>query len=195
MIPTFTARSSRASNSGSDSYRELQFTARYQVHQHMLNGSYVRSRAFGNLNDFNQFFGNLAQPVTQPDARGRLPFDEKHFPARVVPKIGSSVTLCVESGNQIAHGGPHFRAKNGQSAPAAATHLQAFGATFRSFHSTTCGIARSISRMAHRLQSPTAGACLIYSRTGRTYSRFPVPRFSGQHQMILEPGAEHRCFF
>jgi outer membrane receptor for ferrienterochelin and colicin len=63
------------SNSGSDSYREFQVAARYQVARHMLNASYVRSRAFGDLNDFNQFFGNLAQPVIQPDARGRLPFD------------------------------------------------------------------------------------------------------------------------
>src|SRR5215470_945724 len=63
------------SNNGSDSYREFQVTARYQVARHVLNASYVRSRAFGDLNDFNQFFGNLAQPVIQPDARGRLPFD------------------------------------------------------------------------------------------------------------------------
>src|SRR5262249_17475567 len=41
----------------------------------LLNASYVRSRAFGDLNDLNQFFGNLAQPVIQPDARGRLSFD------------------------------------------------------------------------------------------------------------------------
>jgi hypothetical protein len=41
----------------------------------VLNASYVRSRAFGDLNDFNQFFGNLAQAVIQPNARGRLPFD------------------------------------------------------------------------------------------------------------------------
>jgi hypothetical protein len=63
------------SNSGSDSYREFQLAARYKVGRHVLNASYVRSRAFGDLNDFNQFFGNLAQPVIQPDARGRLPFD------------------------------------------------------------------------------------------------------------------------
>jgi hypothetical protein len=63
------------SNSGGNSYREFQLTARYQVRRHMLNASYVRSRAFGDLNDFNQFFGNLAQPVIQPNARGRLPFD------------------------------------------------------------------------------------------------------------------------
>jgi hypothetical protein len=63
------------SNHGSDSYREFQVTARYQLAHHLLNASYVRSRAFGDLNDLNQFFGNLAQPIIQPDARGRLPFD------------------------------------------------------------------------------------------------------------------------
>jgi hypothetical protein len=63
------------SNSGSDSYREFQVAARYQVGRHEMNASYVRSRAFGDLNDFNQFFGNFAQPVIQPDGRGPLPFD------------------------------------------------------------------------------------------------------------------------
>jgi hypothetical protein len=63
------------SNRGSDSYREFQLAARLRVRQHVLNASYVRSRAFGDLNDFNQFFGNVAQPVMQPDARGRLSFD------------------------------------------------------------------------------------------------------------------------
>jgi outer membrane receptor for ferrienterochelin and colicin len=63
------------SNSGSDSYREFQVAGRYKFRQNFLNASYVRSRAFGDLNDFNQFFGNLAQPVIQPDARGRLPYD------------------------------------------------------------------------------------------------------------------------
>src|SRR5258706_8699268 len=39
------------SNRGSDSYREFQIAARYQVARHVLNASYVRSRAFGDLND------------------------------------------------------------------------------------------------------------------------------------------------
>jgi hypothetical protein len=63
------------SNRGSDSYREFQLAARYKLRRSVLNASYVRSRALGDLNDVNQFFGNLAQPVIQPDARGRLPFD------------------------------------------------------------------------------------------------------------------------
>lgn len=63
------------SNGGSDSYKEFQATARYQVRKSILNASYVRSKAFGDLNDFNQFFGTLAQPVIQPNGRGRLAFD------------------------------------------------------------------------------------------------------------------------
>jgi hypothetical protein len=63
------------SNHGADWYREFQVTGRYRVGQLLLNASYVRSRAFGDLNDLNQFFGNLTQPVIQPDERGRLSFD------------------------------------------------------------------------------------------------------------------------
>lgn len=63
------------SNGGSDSYREFQVTTRYQLRRNVANFSYVRSKAFGDLNDFNQFFGTLAQPVIQPNEKGRLPFD------------------------------------------------------------------------------------------------------------------------
>jgi outer membrane receptor for ferrienterochelin and colicin len=74
-VSTGTTGALELSNGGSDSYREFQVTAGYQLARHVLNASYVRSRAFGDLNDLNQFFGNLAQPIIQPDARGRLPFD------------------------------------------------------------------------------------------------------------------------
>jgi hypothetical protein len=60
---------------GRDSYREFQVAARCRIASHLLNASHVRSRAFGDLNDFNQFFGNLAQPVIQPNGRGRRSFD------------------------------------------------------------------------------------------------------------------------
>jgi len=62
-------------NSGRDFYREFQITARYQISRHTLNASYVRSKATGDLNDFNQFVGNDPQAVIQADARGPLPFD------------------------------------------------------------------------------------------------------------------------
>lgn len=60
---------------GRDFYHEFQVTGRYQIGHHTLNASYVRSRATGDLNDFNQFFGNNPQPVIQANARGPLPFD------------------------------------------------------------------------------------------------------------------------
>ena len=63
------------SNSGRDSYREFQITGAYQLRKNSVNASYVRSRAFGDLNDFNQFFGNDPLAIIQPNARGRLLFD------------------------------------------------------------------------------------------------------------------------
>ena len=63
------------SNGGSDSYREYQVAGRYQLRRSTLNGSYTRSRAYGDLNDPMLFFGNYAQAVIQPDARARLSFD------------------------------------------------------------------------------------------------------------------------
>ena len=69
------ANSLTVSNAGRDSYREFQVTGAYQVRRHTVNASYVRSRAFGDLNDFNQFFGNDPMAVIQPNARGRLSFD------------------------------------------------------------------------------------------------------------------------
>ena len=63
------------SDRGNDIYKEFQLTGRYRIHRSTLNASYVRSRAFGDLNDFNQFFGNDPQAVIQPNQRGRLNFD------------------------------------------------------------------------------------------------------------------------
>ena len=63
------------SNAGTDSYREFQVTGRYKLPRFTINGSYTRSRAYGDLNDPFLFFGNYSQLVIQPDARGRLAFD------------------------------------------------------------------------------------------------------------------------
>jgi hypothetical protein len=63
------------SDSGRDIYKEFQVTALYRIHRSTLNASYVHSRAYGDLNDFNQFFGNDPLAVIQPNQRGRLNFD------------------------------------------------------------------------------------------------------------------------
>jgi TonB dependent receptor/Carboxypeptidase regulatory-like domain len=60
---------------GREFYREFQITGRYQVHHSTINTSYVRSRSFGDLNDFTQFFGNDPLAVIQANQRGRLGFD------------------------------------------------------------------------------------------------------------------------
>lgn len=77
LAPVTTANGSFLSlaNRGRDFYHEFQITSRYQIRQHTLNASYVRSKATGDLNDFNQFFGNDPQAVIQADARGPLSFD------------------------------------------------------------------------------------------------------------------------
>src|SRR5260370_40882392 len=62
-------------NNGRDFYREFQITGRYQLGRQTLNVSYVRSKATGDLNDFNQFFGNNPQAVIRANAGGPLPFD------------------------------------------------------------------------------------------------------------------------
>jgi Carboxypeptidase regulatory-like domain len=63
------------SNSGRDSYQEIQVAGQLKLPRFTLNSSYVHSRAYGNLNDPSLFFGNYPQAVIQPDARARLPFD------------------------------------------------------------------------------------------------------------------------
>ena len=74
---------------GSSRYREAQVTARYQFHgADQIVASYTRSSAFGNLNDFNTFFGNIENPVIRPDARGPLAWDA---PQRVL--LWSSISL------------------------------------------------------------------------------------------------------
>jgi hypothetical protein len=61
---------------GESRYREGQITARYQFHgADQIVGSYTRSSAWGNLNDFNSYFGNIQNPVIRPDERGPLPWD------------------------------------------------------------------------------------------------------------------------
>src|SRR6185503_6738890 len=61
---------------GRSRYREAQITTRYQFHgTDQIVGSYTRSSAIGNLNDFNTYFGNIENPVIRPDARGPLPWD------------------------------------------------------------------------------------------------------------------------
>jgi hypothetical protein len=62
--------------SGRSSYRQLALTATLSGKQGQeMVFSYVRSRARGNLNDFNQYLGNYPTPPLRPDQFSNLPGD------------------------------------------------------------------------------------------------------------------------
>ena len=64
------------SNGGRSRYREFQVTTRYTFHgADELNASYVRSRAFGDLNDFNSYYANFENPVIRRNEQSFLPYD------------------------------------------------------------------------------------------------------------------------
>jgi hypothetical protein len=63
-------------NDGESRYREVQVTARYRLQERKhLYIAYVRSRATGDLNAFNNYFGNARNPVIRANERSLQPFD------------------------------------------------------------------------------------------------------------------------
>ncbi len=63
-------------NSGRQSYRQFVWTVRWRASEHdLLNASFVRSRARGELNLFQSYFGNVPNPILRPNEYGPLPWD------------------------------------------------------------------------------------------------------------------------
>jgi hypothetical protein len=63
-------------NSGKQKYDEFLAMLRWNpTERTSLVASYVRSRALGELNDYNQFFGNNPYPLIRPNQYGPLPSD------------------------------------------------------------------------------------------------------------------------
>ena len=63
-------------NSGRQSYREFLTMLRWRVDERStIFASYVHSRARGELNDYNQFFGNFPYPLIRPNQYGPLSSD------------------------------------------------------------------------------------------------------------------------
>jgi len=66
-------------SAGNATYRALELTARFTVKKDdAIYVSYVRSRARGDLNDFNTYFGDLGSPIIRPNQYANLPFDVPH---------------------------------------------------------------------------------------------------------------------
>ncbi|MBV8858934.1 MAG: TonB-dependent receptor [Acidobacteria bacterium] len=63
-------------SAGEAAYRALELTARLKLpNKDQFFVSYVRSRARGDLNDFNSYFGDFGAPVIRASQYGNLPFD------------------------------------------------------------------------------------------------------------------------
>jgi hypothetical protein len=63
-------------NSGQQSYREFLTMMRWRVNERStVFASYVHSKAYGELNDYNRFFGNLPYPLIRPNQYGPLSSD------------------------------------------------------------------------------------------------------------------------
>jgi len=66
----------RLFNSGEQTYREFLWMLRWRPRERTtLFASYVNSRARGDLNDYNQFFGNIPYPLIRPNQYGIMPSD------------------------------------------------------------------------------------------------------------------------
>ena len=69
----------RLFNSGRQSYREYLTMLRWKpVERTTVYASYVYSRIRGELNDYNQFFGNFPRPLIRPNQFGRMNSDAPH---------------------------------------------------------------------------------------------------------------------
>ena len=66
-------------SSGKANYRALELTARFALpEKNAINVSYTRSRARGDLNDFNTYFGDFGDPIVRSNQFSNLPFDVPH---------------------------------------------------------------------------------------------------------------------
>jgi hypothetical protein len=63
-------------NTGAQSYREFLVMVRWQATERTsIYGSYVHSRAYGDLNDYNEFFGNFPYPLIRANQYGPMSSD------------------------------------------------------------------------------------------------------------------------
>ena len=76
LDPDFTNHDLVLNGDGSSTYRQLELTGRYAIKAgQQLVFSYIRSRAEGSLNTFDNFVGNFPTAVLRPDVYSALPGD------------------------------------------------------------------------------------------------------------------------
>jgi hypothetical protein len=66
-------------SAGASAYRELEVTTRYLGGERRdLTVSYVWARGTADLNNYDQFFGNVRNPIIRPDENNLIPTDVRH---------------------------------------------------------------------------------------------------------------------
>jgi len=66
-------------SAGRANYRALELTGKFTLpNKNAFHVSYIRSRAQGDLNDFNSYFGDFGEPIVRPNQFSNLPFDVPH---------------------------------------------------------------------------------------------------------------------
>ena len=69
----------RLSSNGTSRYRELESTARYLGGERRdLTLSYVWARGTSDLNNYDQFYGNLRNPIVRPNEHSLISTDVRH---------------------------------------------------------------------------------------------------------------------
>jgi hypothetical protein len=69
----------RLQSSGTSKYRELELTTRYLGGERRdLTVSYVWSKGTADLNNYDQFYGNLRNPIVRPNEHNLIPTDVPH---------------------------------------------------------------------------------------------------------------------
>ena len=67
------------SSTGSSRYKEFEATGRYLASERMdLTLSYVWSKGTADLNNYDQFYGNLRTPIIRPNEHNLIPTDVRH---------------------------------------------------------------------------------------------------------------------
>jgi carboxypeptidase family protein len=68
----------RLESTGKSSYWEMELTGRYLRGRRDLSVSYVRSHGLADLNNYDQFYGNIRNPIIRPNEHSLIPTDVPH---------------------------------------------------------------------------------------------------------------------
>ena len=78
LQPDPAAGALRLLSTGESRYREIEFTGRYIGDRRDLTVSYVHSHGTADLNNYDQFYGNLRNPIVRPNENNLIPTDVPH---------------------------------------------------------------------------------------------------------------------